>query len=85
VFGRDTHSRNEFANKQKPSTIEMFVWVPGIEIIVKHFPLPEGINSEFLQELEKRTGIYTAALGREILASSAAAPVTTGHGICVEI
>ena len=80
MFGRDTHSRNEFANKQKPSTIEMFVWVSGIEIIVKHFPLPEGINSEFLQELEKRSRINIAALGSEVLARSAAAPVTIGHG-----
>jgi hypothetical protein len=54
----------------------MFVRVSGIEIIVKRLPLPEGINSKFFQELEKLSGVYLVALGREVLARSAAAPVT---------
>ena len=63
----------------------MPVRVLWAEIIVKRFPLLEGINTKIIQELEKLFGEDVGALSSEVLAGNAATPVGARHQDCMTI
>ena len=82
--GTFIRSLHEFANKQEPPTIkDLFAGILWVEIIAKYFPFLEWVRPKFVQELAKLLGKCGSALGCEVLAGNATAPVSAGNHDCL--
>jgi hypothetical protein len=85
-FRSPIHSLYEPTNKQEPSTVKMCTPV-FTKVIVKRFPLFEGINSQSHQKLDKLLGKRLAPLGCEVFARNATATDSAryGDGLTIEV